>query len=133
MKIYIAGHFPCRYRLRPFRDQLQAMGHLVVSSWLDTPDVFDSISGDHGDDQAICSRTASRDMADIAKAQTLILDTIAEDPNGGREVEFGLAEGLPRYIVGPYRNVFHRLASHRFNDWEECLAYFASVREYQPF
>ena len=120
MKIYIAGFFDTRERLRPVRDKMWQMGHQVLSHWLD------EVSKPEGMEEEVWWRKlALRDLVDVYASDLLIVDTLDVTPRGGREVEFGFAlsrfQDQQVWVVGPYRNVFHRLADLKFDTWEECL------------
>lgn len=120
MKIYIASFFDTRERLRPVRDELWKLGHEVVSTWLDEAAKPSSM-----DTEIFYKKLASKDLAEINSADLLILDTNDLTPRGGREVEYGFALGRFQskqvWIVGPSRNIFHRLADRHFDTWEDCL------------
>jgi len=130
-KVYIAGFFDTRVRLRPYRDALNAMGdYRVLSTWLDeTKDNNETYTVKGEGKLLLRSRQddltffAIRDVAEVKQSDVFILDTIDETPRGGREVEFGIAltRHIPRYRVGPARNVFHYLVTAHFDTWEELL------------
>jgi hypothetical protein len=121
-KIYIASFFNTRARIRSMRDELWKLGYEITSSWLDeTPkpqgmDLHDFFR-----------KLAIKDIAEIQRADILIIDTIDVTPRGGREVEFGIALGQFQnkwlFLVGPKRNVFHELVDQAFDDWEACLTF----------
>ena len=108
MRIYLAGRFEDRFRLRAYRDRLVMAGHVVTSTWLDQPE---GIS--HENPEAPYREIAEKDFGEITSSDALIVDTESVAPRGGREVEVGyaLAQGLPVYVRGPRRNVFHHLCS----------------------
>ena len=121
MKIYIASYFDTRKRLYPIKHQLEKLGFEVISSWLhESKDVAYSSAT-----EGYLLSCAIRDMADIRESSLFILDTLDVTPRGGREVELGLAIAGGKYIilVGPLRNVFHRLAHQRFETWKDCLEF----------
>lgn len=127
-RIYLASFFDTRERLSPIRDSLRGMGHEVTSRWLDeASDVTVETSN------AVYRRAcAIRGLEDIKRSNVFILDTLDSAPRGGREVEWGVALTrleMQRFIVGPLRNVFHSLASHRFEAWEEALGWFQRTSE----
>ena len=66
---------------------------------------------------------AYRDVKEVNHSDLMLLDTWDESPRGGREFEFGYAYqmGIPVWVVGPMRNVFHRLADIRFAEWWEVI------------
>lgn len=115
MNIYIAGAFAAQERLRAIRDSVEALGHHVTSTWLDESDT-DSASP-QWDEYAL------RDLMDIGYATLLILDTADPDARGGREWEGGYAQGqgLPVWLVGPRRSVFHTLVTRQFKTWDAVL------------
>lgn len=120
MKVYLAGFFDTRARLRPIRDSIWKLGHEVVSTWLDEVAVPETM-----DQETWYKKLAFRDLAEIRSADMLLLDTLDETPRGGREVEFGFAlgrfQGIEIWVIGPVRNVFHRLADRHFEAWEDAL------------
>lgn len=121
-KVYIAGFFDTRARLRPYRDALVDMGYTITATWLDEEGVtYESTQADY---HLAC---AVRDLQEVKACDMIIVDTLDVTPRGGREVEFGisLTKSIPRYIVGPVRNVFHQMATKRFSTWEDALEYFA--------
>lgn len=120
MKIYTAAKFARRVHIRPYRDQLWALGHQVVSTWLD------EIAKPAGMDQGTFDRKlAIKDLAEISSADLLILDTWEAAVSGGREVEFGFALGRYQekmvWLVGEQRNIFHTLADRHFYCWEDVV------------
>ena len=119
MKLYIAGFFDTRERLYPIRDRLKAMGHVVTSRWLG-----EDLTADYQiKSEEYWIECAKRDKEDILRADVILIDTLDVTPRGGREVEYGIAmmTGKLCYVVGPLRNVFHRLAHRHFHTWEECI------------
>ena len=131
MKIYIAGFFDTRNRLKQIRDRLVGMGHQVNSHWLDEVSKPTNMSED-----LWFTKLALRDLADIFSSDLLIVDTLDVTPRGGREVEFGFALGRfqdqQTWVVGPLRNVFHRLADEHFQDWDQCLEWLDPKIEWSP-
>lgn len=125
MRIYIASFFNTKERLIPIRRQIEQMGHQVVARWLDESPNPTATSNLVEYSPEFLRRCALRDLVDIKQANQFILDTIDESPRGGREVELGIAlvQGLPLWLVGPTRNVFHHLVHKSFKEWEECLAH----------
>ncbi len=106
-RIYIAGKFEARARLRTYAETILGYGHRVVSSWLFAPLV-------QGQDSAV--REAYRDLEEVVLSDLLILDTYDESTTGGRDVEFGVAyaNGIEIWVVGPERNIFHALSADHF-------------------
>ena len=106
--VYIAGRFEAAPRLRRRRRDLLHRGFRVEASWLDEEPGADPVL------------MAMKDTHQVSQCGLLILDTLDEDDRGGREVEFGIAlAGAKKiWVVGPRRNIFHRLAEN-FTTWED--------------
>lgn len=120
MKIYLAGSFTSRFVLRPIRDKLWAMGHDVVSTWLD-----ESVPPPGMSQETFERKLGLKDLAESASADLVIVDLLEPSTTGGRYVEYGLALGRFQrqsvWLVGPLQGVFHYLADERFDSWDECL------------
>jgi len=113
-KIYIASFYDTRDRLRPIIGLLESWGYTVTSRWIRYQEDVKPAEEDLG-------KYAQRDFDDIDDADILVLDTLDETPRGGREVELGYAIGKKEImIVGPKRNVFHRLFV-TYKDWPSLL------------
>lgn len=123
MKVYLAARFESRWRLRDVALELAVLGYQLVSSWLVEPTPLELSEEDK-------KQIAIRDLSELKAADLLILDTLDENIRGGREVEWGIAltRAIPRYIVGPARNVFHFLATRRFDSWNEAVQFFRRQR-----
>ena len=117
MNIYIAGAFESQARLKGMRDRTEALGHVVVSAWLD-----ETGTGTPTPSEAYAY--AIRDLGEVRTCDVLILDTFDTNERGGREFEAGVAfnGGAKRGVlrVGPSRNVFHELLG-AYETWEELL------------
>ena len=115
MKIYIAGAFESQARLQPLRDLVEALGHEVISTWLDEASLLPPTPKE--------SRAyAVRDLGEIRVCDLLILDTFDTNERGGREFEAGVAfaDGVRLVRVGRSRNVFHELLM-AYETWEAML------------
>ena len=118
--IYIASFFDTRSRLYPHRDRLIALGYPVMARWLDELVMATDVASTEG----YLRGCAVRDLEDIEHASWFVIDTLDETPRGGREVELGVALSLQQkwdmriIVIGPYRNVFHRLADAHYDTWE---------------
>jgi hypothetical protein len=129
LKLYIAGWFGAKDRLKDVRDTIHELGvGKVVGTWLDeevAAPADPTVAIGYG--SLLTPREARvyalRDMVEVASADVLILDTIDVNPRGGREVEFGLAlaDGIAVWVVGPQRNVFHYLSHRVFPTWSEAI------------
>lgn len=116
-RLYIAGKFTSQERLRLVRDEAQALGFVVTSTWLD------ETATDYSASIAYKIECAERDLLKVLRSEVLLVDTFDVSDTGGREVEFGSVLGISGYriaIVGPPRNIFHYLVPG-FGDWKEAL------------
>lgn|SRR5574341_307142 len=123
-KIYIASFFNTRERLFPYRERLIALGHNVISTWLDEvnePGIPIDLS------EPKWKEIAFKDLEEIHKSDYFILDTFDISPRGGRECEhgFAVANFINRiYRVGPVRSIFHHLVHKSFESWDDLIRYF---------
>ena len=76
MKIYIAGAFESQARLKPLRDRIEALGHEVVSTWLDEANLLPPTPEESW-------AYAIRDLGEIRVCDLLILDTFDVNERGG--------------------------------------------------
>lgn len=120
--IYIAAKFEMRPVLVAITPLIAATCHEILSSWLFR----------RGSAEAV--QEAREDLEDLAAATLFILDT--SFPGGsGCEVELGfaLARGIPVWIVGPQRNIFHHLPTIRFfASWQEVLCELSTLEQLAP-
>ena len=128
-RIYIAGKFHARHRLRVVKRNLQQLGYEVLSEWIDPQPLDDVLGGDYdsiGAHLEESQQIANRDEHELRQADVFIIDTQDESATGGREVELGMATILECeiYRVGPIRNVFHaRIPSENlFKSWTDLIA-----------
>lgn len=128
MKIYIAGCFEERLRLRDVANQLWHQGHEVTSTWLD-----EVAQPPHMNQDEFYKKLAIKDLCEIQAADLLLHDTIVMSSRGGASNEFGYALGAHQkkllWIVGPARSPFHQLADRRFDDWETCIEALATYQK----
>ena len=127
MKIYLAARYTRRLELVQYAQDLDQIGHVVISRWL---------SGDHETpanrglgpiDPVDSTPWALEDMEDVQAAHCVI--SFTEPPRteygrGGRHVEFGMALALGKrcIVVGHRENVFHCLPAVEFYEtWQEAL------------
>jgi nucleoside 2-deoxyribosyltransferase len=109
----LASRFSRKRELRRYKKQLEHVGFAVTSRWL---------NGSSKEDAS----TAERDVADIQKADAVIL--FAEAPRTatrcGRMVEFGIGIALQKIliVIGGHENIFTHLDDvQHFADWKECF------------
>lgn len=126
MRIYLAAQFESRTRIRPWSHKIWALGHTIVSSWLD-----ETKKPAHMDHAEFMKKLAFKDAAEIQSADILIQDTFKMSKRGGAATEFGIAlhsfQNKSLYVVGPQRSVFHYLADKHFSSWRECLKHLATL------
>lgn len=128
MRVYISASFVAQKRLRPVRDALWAMGHVVTSSWLDETEQPTGMPR-----ESFLRKLGVKDLAEITEADLLINDLAEPSTSGGRDIEFGVALGRHQrcqvWIVGTPRSPFHMLADRAFDNWEDALT---AARELAP-
>ena len=117
MRFYFAARFSRRFALRQFRQDLEDLGHIVTSRWLDA-------AGEDPDNLALC---AQEDLIDVVTADSIV--NFTEPPRcnsrGARHCEFGigLASGKRLVIVGPLEHAFHHLPQVECHlTWQHFLA-----------
>jgi hypothetical protein len=114
-KIYIAGSWTSRERLRLQAIDIEELGHHIVSSWL--------IREEKEQENLTAANKveySNQDLDELTEANLMILDT-QNGQSPGKENEFGFALCLARdiWIVGPELSMFHSLANRRFKSWGE--------------
>jgi len=120
MKIYLAARFERQDEIRDYRRQLEALGHRVLSSWLD------GCVADSSTSPMDKKNIAHQELLEIGSCDCLIMFT--GDLQGGyttaaHKVEFGIAVGLQKnlFIIGPRENVFcylHKVVWYKtFGKW----------------
>lgn len=118
MKVYLSASFTQRLKMRPIRDKLWSMGHIIVSSWLDETVKPDFLSAHEWG-----RKLAEKDRAEVLSADLFLLDS--ESISTGKAVELGLALGQFHlkliWIVGNPQHIFHHLADEILPDWESCF------------
>jgi len=123
MKIYLAAQYSRLLELREYRGDLEALGHVVTSRWID----HDPRATYAGLLDWECEMIARKDWKDVRDAQCVVLFTEdASRSRGGKHVEFGIGLALRKtlLVVGPRENVFHHLPEVRhFSCWEDALNY----------
>jgi len=116
VRVYLAGPYGSRDKLRTYADLVRAADCEVTSSWLDEDhDITPGTEGAAADlsDEVVLAH-ARMDLNDVVRSDLLILFTAAFvgiEGGGGRHVETGwaLAHGVPIIVVGQPENVFHRM------------------------
>lgn len=107
MRVYLAGSFNERERLRRLCRFMSQRGIEVTSSWLEEPELRNDTPA--AEDWDLRAR-ANDDWNDIARAEAFIIFTTQPSTTGGRDVELGraLTLGIPTLLIGPRENVFFR-------------------------
>ena len=124
MKVYISASFLSQKRLRHSAAKLRALGHVVLSSWLD-----EGAKPAHLSQETWEGRLAFTDSAEIFAADCVILDREGDSTTGGRYVEWGMAcaPGTTKLRItvggGPLR-FFDHLADFHFANWDELMDWF---------
>jgi len=116
VKVYLAGPYGSRDKLRTYADLVRGADCEVTSSWLNEDhDITPGTEGAAADlsDEVVLAH-ARMDLNDVLRSDLLMLFTsafVGVEGGGGRHVEtgFALAHGLPIIVVGQPENVFHRL------------------------
>lgn len=130
MRIYIASRFRDRERLRPIRELIWKVGHVVVSTWLD-----EIIKPDWLTTAQWFKKLAIKDLTEIKMSDVLVLDTLGQlvpGAGGGRETEWGFA--LAQFqdklviLVGPENQAFHYLADLHFKNWKEFFKWLKELK-----
>lgn len=119
MNIFIGGSFASRKRLRRYRAELMRRGYTVYADWLDE-------RAEAWPDRDACRQQVVRDILQLKAGDVFIFDTRQRSTFGNNFVEFGLAlsRSGPKFIVGPYRNHYHFLATEQYKTWDALLARF---------
>lgn len=135
--IYLAGPYPRRAEIDGCRKDLERLGFVVTSRWLDPSKEAqsDPTIGKDGLDptaMALNDRISRNDIADIMAADVVVSFTEPEGADvrnlrGGRHVEFGIALAWDKklVIVGRRETVFHYLDDvWQFDTWYPALRFF---------
>jgi len=121
MKIYLASRYSRIAEMRGYRAQLERVGHVVTSRWLDQHDDEDQAA--HSAPLAVFAKV---DCDDVAAADCVI--SFTEEPRGGhsrggRHVEHGMALAWNKrvIVIGHRENVFHSLPEVEFFEtWRDA-------------
>lgn len=118
MKIYLAGTFTTREKIRPIADALWRQGHEITSSWLN--EVSKPLRMDQG---TFWKKLAIKDLTEIKSSDLVVV--FVDGISGGKNVELGYALGQHQskeiWTVGFANNVFHTLADKNFANGDAML------------
>lgn len=118
-RLYLASTFEDRKRIREYRDQLADLNIEVTSRWIEHDD---SVTAN--DPNENLHDNALLDLADVRRADALVLFNDIDGGRGGRWVEMGFALNLlmPIYIIGKGTNAFcHMDCVFIRPTWEDFL------------
>jgi len=131
MKIYVSGTFTAQARLRSMAEKLWELGHEITGSWL-----HETTKPSHLTYDQWMLQLAVKDVAEVVRADCIIMDVNGDSTSGGRYTEWGVASHpsgtMLRYVVGgkkaadsamPYGCFIH-LAHRHFESWDDLFAYF---------
>ena len=118
MKIYVAGSFADQKTLRIEADRLWALGHEITGTWLQ------EVARPFGmSTEEFKRKLAIKDIAEVYAADLIILDN--RQSSGGKNVEWGVGLGQFQkksvWLIGQPSNVFHYLADHQFETWDQLI------------
>lgn len=121
LRVYLAAPYRQKEQIRNYAIELQSLGIIVTSRWLDEPDKPTVQLKEQ--DPSILREYAAHDVDDVATADVMVLWT---DPTKtivrqGRTLESGIALALniPILVMGlEYENIFHYLPEFQhFETW----------------
>jgi len=134
MKIYLAARYSRREELLTYRADLEAMGHIVTSRWLNGSHQVSDEGLSAEAPTEMRERFALEDWNDLYDASHCIAFT--EEPRvsnswGGCHVELGAALAWRKAVLvcGPLENVFCCLPDvEHFDDWAALLDVYGWAR-----
>ena len=130
-KIYVAGSYNGRHRIRTEASKLAAIGDTVILSRWFCDDDFIEKAWDKDFAGRVAETMAMSDLHAILEADLVVVDTFEPSTSGGRYVELGAAivrslDGRCRVVhIGPPTNIFETLVREHYDSWADFL------REYE--
>lgn len=126
-RVYLAGRYSRGEEFRRYRKDLEDLGFIVTSRWIDHHNGSLKKSMTPAEIAASPEKAAAyaqADLDDVMKADHIIVFTEHEGGGkGGRHVEFGV--GLLRHnviVIGPMENVFYALVrEQQYPNWEAFI------------
>lgn len=130
--VYLAAPYALRDALRDYADNLNQLGHICTSTWLNaTHQLTPGALGTSPDqDESYAKEHVLGDIDDVSRSDVVVLFTwgfsklvVPEEQlgtnSGGRHVETGVAMalGIPVLVVGEAENIFHRGGCKVVPDW----------------
>ena len=122
MKIYLSARYSEQIQMRKYRTELEGMGHIVTSRWLD--ERYASFEEVLTHEEIL--EIAIRDLDDIQDCDVLIAFTYGgKTSHGVRFHEQGYAQALDKelWLVGEPENCMQELFHVKFADWNEAAVY----------
>ncbi len=128
MKIYLAAWYERNAEMRRYRAELEALGHMVTSRWIDQHggeltasmperEIDDNLQG--------AALYAHKDLEDLNAANVMIFFASPNgEGKGGRHFELGyaIAKQKPIIHIGRRENVFQALPTiAHYDTWPEFL------------
>jgi nucleoside 2-deoxyribosyltransferase len=125
-RLYFAASFADTENRRALAKLVEGMSggyYEVTSSWLNEPPI--KAESEHADWEK--RARANEDQLDIDRSDAVVVFTATDSTSGGLHWETGYAvgRGIPVYLVGPKRNVFHY--QNHFAGWFETVAEFKAA------
>lgn len=122
MRIYLAARYSRIRELREYRNEIENLGHIVTSTWLDGE--HEATDTDMLANVGLAGKHAMEDVLDVMRSDCLISFTEVPktETRGGRHAEFGIAVAMRKrlILVGPMEHIFHCLPEVEvYNSWEE--------------
>ncbi len=117
MKIYLAAKFSDKMEMRDVARKLQAAGHEVTATWINSDQETDD-----GQTDEVLAKAAFDCLNDLQDSDLLLAFSRPRGTThagGGRHVEFGVAHTLaiPIVVIGPKgEHIFHYLPGIQFFD-----------------
>jgi nucleoside 2-deoxyribosyltransferase len=131
MKFYLAAAFNRKNEIAEKTKELQALGHVVTSTWPWEDSKPEATLADI-DEESLIRKIAYKDLREIREADAVILFT--QEPTepmlrGGRMHEFGYAHALGKTLIvcGPRENIFHYIDKVWVYDNWQSLSSHASL------
>lgn len=130
LRVYLAGATTRFRELRALRNRLLGAGVAVTSSWIDQPDARLDRPRDEALPAEVASQAAAADLADVWRADVLVLDAegLAEGRGGAHfEAGYAFAHGKAVAVLGRAVSIFYSLPGVRQFDTEEGLLAWLAV------
>lgn len=133
MRIYVSASYHRQADLRPIRDKLAAMGHVVTSSWIgEETTIAEKWRGNVA--AFLRRRLGIKDLAEIMACDLFINDQSVPSVSGGLHCELGMALALAHtrfyemqiWTVGYppegiTRSPFFEMVDRHYENWDKLL------------